>query len=75
MRVTCNINAFGRMVRIATGLILLTDGILMVALDFPSTALGWRFVQAVLILMGAFAVFEGAIGWCALRAMGYRTRF
>jgi hypothetical protein len=75
VKITCNINTVGRMIRIATGVILLADGALMWWYGFPGVSLGWRALQAVFVAMGLFTIFEGAVGWCALRAMGVKTRF
>jgi hypothetical protein len=37
------------------------------------TALAW-LVSAGVLGAGAFSVFEARAGWCALRAMGFRTK-
>jgi hypothetical protein len=37
------------------------------------TALAWA-VSIVLLVSSAFAMFEARAGWCAVRAMGFKTR-
>lgn len=34
----------------------------------------WSVLMVVLLLGGGFGVYEGWAGWCALRAMGFKTR-
>jgi hypothetical protein len=74
VKFTCNIGWGGRLMRIATGLVLLADGCIAAWYKIPAPGIGWTVLQLLMILLGAFAVFEGAIGWCALRAMGIKTR-
>lgn len=63
------------MIRVLTGLVLLADAVLLYRYDVPASGLGGRLVQGGLAALGAFAVFEGAVGWCAVRALGWRTRW
>jgi hypothetical protein len=69
----CNIDARGRKVRMVIGAI--TDAVgtgLLVwwFLDGPP----WLIWPAVGCMVGGiFGVIEGAMGWCAVRAMGFRT--
>lgn len=74
-RFACNIGWTGRIIRAVTGLVLVADAYLLYRYDMPSGGLGSRVLQGLIALMGAFAIFEGAIGWCAVRALGIRTRF
>jgi len=74
MAFACNINRQGRTLRIVLGALLLIAGIVLVftwALPSPSLW-AWGVVVAC-IAGGAFAIFEGTIGWCAARAMGFKT--
>ena len=76
MPLQCNIDARGKLLRLIYGLILLAAGVVL-ALFWPlrdGSALGW-VVVAVMILMGAFGVFEARAGWCVMRAMGFKTRY
>lgn len=77
MPLDCNIDARGKAARLTGGLVLLglssllglaTAVGLLGGVDWP-----W-FVAGGLFLAGAFAVFEARAGWCAVRAMGIRTR-
>jgi hypothetical protein len=64
---SCNIKKRGRILRLVLGLLLLGIGIwLLLGSDHDFWATG-------LCAIGGFSVFEGAVGWCAIRAMGFRT--
>ena len=74
MPLTCNIDQKGRKVRIIIGVLIDTTGCLLVVgglLLEQSIMLG---AGVVAMLGGSFMVFEGATGWCALRAMGFKTK-
>ena len=75
MGLTCNINRTGRLIRGLVGIILIADAILMYAYDLPSNGTMSRVLQIVVAALGLFALFEAAIGWCAARALGAKTRF
>lgn len=70
----CNIDKRGRRVRLVLGIAVLLAGIALCVL-VPASGLAnwWYILAAVLLLAGAFAVFEARNGWCAVRAMGFRT--
>ena len=73
MRLTCNIDKRGQMVRFFGGLLLCGLGVGIID-DAVNTDTTWPLVLGALILIGgAFTMFEGATGWCALRAMGIKT--
>ncbi len=74
MAFACNINRGGRWLRIAAGAVLILDGMIMWHWKVPGTGMISRLLQGVLVLAGAFCVFEGVVGWCAFRAMGIKTR-
>lgn len=74
VNMTCNIDPRGRAFRLLTGLLLFANGGLMYALDLPGAGRGWRILSALLVLTGAFGIIEGILGWCALRALGFKTR-
>lgn len=71
----CNINAKGKAVRLIGGVLLLLGagviGLLSFTEVWQSPAAAW--CAGVLALAGATGVFEGAAGWCVVRAMGFRT--
>ncbi len=62
-----NIDNKGRLVR---GLIALA---LLVGAGFGFTVAAW--LGGVLLVSGAFVLFESLRGWCALRACGIRTKW
>lgn len=71
----CNIDARGKAVRLVFGLVGLLASAFVAALAIAGvTPLEIGLIVALLLAMGgAFGVFEGWKGWCALRAMGFRT--
>ena len=71
----CNIDAKGKAARLVGGLILLAVAALLGALvAFDVVAGPWPLAGAIGAgCGGAFMVFEGWSGWCALRALGIRT--
>jgi len=75
MAFTCNINRTGRGARIVMGVVGVLIGITFAwFVARPSDAV-WPWAVVVACLSGgAFGIFEGAIGWCAARAMGFKTR-
>jgi hypothetical protein len=54
--------------RMATGLIFVFNGALLWSWGLPGTGLMSRLLQLVFVLFGLFAVYEGAVGWCAMKA-------
>ncbi len=71
---TCNIDKRGRRIRAVMGALLVLIVVLWFAFA-PGASWTVNVFQALLALGGAFAVFEGLVGWCAIRAMGVRTPF
>ena len=72
----CNIDRRGRALRIGLGAIALVGAAACAILGWTDTWNGvWPWIIAMgLGGVGAFGVFEGIRGWCAVRAMGVRTR-
>jgi hypothetical protein len=69
----CNIDRRGRTTRIVTGAVIEGIGVaagLWWLLGGPAWAI-WPAIGCA--AGGGFAMIEGALGWCALRAMGFRT--
>jgi len=75
MRFRCNIGWRGRALRVGIGVVLLADAWLLHHYRIPDDRWWSLALQGAFVLMGAFAVFEGTVGWCAVRALGIRTRF
>ena len=71
---TCNIDARGRLIRLVWGLILVAGGLLLM-LFWALPAGGWLawLVTLLTIGSGVFAIYEARAGWCAVRAMGFKT--
>lgn len=69
----CNIDQKGRRARLLTGVItdFIGSGLLIAGLVTGERAL--IVAGVVVTLIGMFVIFEGAKGWCALRAMGVKT--
>ncbi len=70
----CNIDQSGRVVRFFAGVFMFFSGSFMFMLALPGGGLWWRLFQSGIMLAGIFILFEGVMGWCALRAMGFKTR-
>lgn len=68
----CNIDARGKAVRLIMGIIFAVVGILIMALGGGSA--GSVIAGLCCLGGGAFMIFEGAAGWCAVRAMGFKTK-
>ena len=67
----CNIDAKGKAVRLVIGLVTMGAGVVVLAIGGTEplaigTGLGC-------LAGGGFAVFEGWSGWCAVRALGFKT--
>lgn len=72
---TCNIDQKGRTVRLLAGFFIFFGGTLLFVTAMPGDTLGWRLFQLFVTALGVFIMFEGVMGWCALRAMGIKTKF
>ena len=71
----CNIDARGKVVRMVGGMFSLFVGIIvgvLIGLNIFTTS-EWLSVAVILIVSGCFAIFESRAGWCAVRAMGFKT--
>ena len=79
MPLACNIDAKGKAIRLVGGLLAILGGLFgyfvvnQGVLPIPET-LGHIGV-ALVLLSGAFSIFEARSGWCVMRALGFRTRF
>jgi hypothetical protein len=76
MALECNIDARGKAARMRLGIIVVLWGLVLGVLTFtnilPST-LGW-VITACTIAGGLFAIWEARVGWCVVRAMGFKTK-
>jgi hypothetical protein len=74
----CNIDAKGKAARLIVGSIFTLIGIVLLVLVLTGVSGGMAsllvIIAVAMLVAGLFGVFEGAAGWCALRAMGFRTR-
>ncbi len=75
--VQCNIDAKGRAYRMASGVVVGAAGVVLFLLaSLQRLSGGWVVpLGIVLVVCGAFQIYEGWAGWCALRAMGVRTKY
>ena len=74
MALTCNIDQRGRTARGITGTVFM---ILAIAMAIASwlTGIAWFWwLVALFAALGSFTLFEAANSWCALRAMGIKTK-
>jgi hypothetical protein len=74
---TCNIDRRGQRARAAVGVVLLVAS--GVAFYLAATRSGTPSTVSLvvgisLVVGGLFCLFEAANGWCAVRAMGFRTK-
>jgi apolipoprotein N-acyltransferase len=70
----CNIDRRGQRIRYMIGIIVLFAGIVLVAATLLAAWPRWlSIIAALMMLGGAFGIFEARKKWCAVRAMGFRT--
>jgi len=71
---TCNIDQRGKTLRIVSGAFLETIGLALGVMWYFGWTPPWTIYPAAAIwVAGMFVVFEGVMGWCAVRAMGFKT--
>jgi hypothetical protein len=73
MGLTCNIDARGKRARLINGIIMIAVGVAIGIWAWIDQPFLW-IMALVPLLIGGFCVFEARAGWCALRAMGIKTR-
>jgi hypothetical protein len=75
MALQCNIDAKGKAIRLIYGAVCSVVGVLLIFL-WAKPAGGWFAWTVTLLLLigGAFMIFESRSGWCVIRAMGFKTR-
>ena len=69
----CNIDRRGRRVRLLIGAVVEIAGFGLLAWWFLGGPPWMIWPSVACIITGDFAMLEGALGWCAIRAMGFRT--
>lgn len=75
MGLTCNIDRRGRAVRAVGGAVALALSAFGGALVWLADLGLWGWAAtATIAAFGVLGLFEAANGWCAVRAMGFRTR-
>jgi hypothetical protein len=70
----CNIDTKGRLFRLAIGVVLLFNGVIMFIIGIPGSGLISFGLQFLVAAFGLFAIYEAATGWCLARALGIKTR-
>ena len=72
----CNIDARGKAYRYRLGIYALSIAAIFSLLTLVGVLVStnWWYVVAVIAFSGAFTIFEARTGWCAIRAMGFKTR-
>ncbi len=70
----CNIDQQGARFRGVWGIMMLVTGAIMAGLALWTGMWGLWVIAGVCAAAGGFAIFESRKKWCALRAMGLKTR-
>lgn len=73
MKLACNIDRRGKKTRLVGGVIVDLCGVALIVTGALTGSRGALTVGIFLCVTGSFMIFEGARGWCALRAMGIKT--
>jgi len=71
----CNIDARGMVVRLKLGIRGVVVGLVLITV-FYIAGIDWGIPWLILLGItggGVFAIFEAWTGWCAVRALGFRT--
>lgn len=76
---TCNIDAKGKRFRLLSGWVIsiLSLILLVICLVWDAEQTPWWLWAIILgaLASGGFQIYEGWAGWCAVRAMGFKTPF
>ena len=73
MKLTCNIDQRGRKARLVGGIVVGLCGVVLIITGALLSSPGMLIAGIFLCVAGSFMIFEGARGWCALRALGIKT--
>jgi hypothetical protein len=73
----CNIDRTGRRLRAVGGILcsLLGIGLIVLASLRRDLLIPLLITGGLALLSGVFQIFESWKGWCAIRAMGFKTRW
>jgi hypothetical protein len=74
MGLTCNIDQHGRKARGISGMVFMLLAIGSAAAAWLTGNVLFWWLVALFAASGAFMLFEAANGWCAARAMGFKTK-
>jgi hypothetical protein len=76
-RLPCNIDSKGRVLRLIFGSASLLAGVAMLWMlrQHVVAGTGYVAIATTLVVSGALGVFQGWSGWCAIRALGFKTRW
>ena len=69
----CNIDSRGRRARLIGGVIVDLCGAALIITGAVGRSKILLVAGIALVVIGSFMIFEGARGWCALRALGIKT--
>ncbi len=69
----CNIDRRGRRARLIGGVIIDLCGSVLIITGSIGRSKILLAAGILLVVIGSFMIFEGARGWCALRALGIKT--
>jgi len=69
----CNIDQRGRRARLISGAIVVLGGGVLIVTGLIAGSKTLLVAGIFLDVAGSFMIFEGARGWCVLRAMGVKT--
>lgn len=71
----CNIGARGRRLRLISGILCCIAAVVLGVLAFALQAGFWGLLIGGMALLagGLFQIYEARKGWCAIRAMGFKT--
>ena len=75
MALTCNLDPHGRRLRLIAGTFVVVIGVLALGTGLLLGSRGLVIAAIGPLLGGGFLIFEGRAGWCALRALGFKTKF
>ena len=74
MALQCNIDAHGRVARLVYGIVMIPAAVVVAIVWAIPTGSVWSWAATVLLAVaGGFGIFEARAGWCAVRAIGFRT--
>ena len=70
----CNIDQKGRRVRMIGGIVCTIGGLVCLGVAMAGLAVIKMVCTGIaLLISGAFQIYEARKGWCAIRAMGFKT--